>query len=58
MPPHFPGLGIAGGARGINAILEVNGETGYTLVVMSNYDPPSASEVGKKIRGWLARIKN
>jgi len=57
-PPNFPGLGIAGGAPGINAILEVDGETGYTLIVMSNYDPPSAMEVGKKIRGWLAQIKN
>ena len=57
-PLNFPGLGIAGGAPGINAILEVNGESGYTLIVMSNYDPPSAMEVGKKIRGWLGQIKN
>ncbi len=57
-PQHFPGLGVAGGAPGINAILEVSGDTGYTLIVLSNYDPPSATEVGKKIRGWLGQVKN
>lgn len=54
----FGGLGIAGGAPGINAVLEVKSAGGYTLVVMSNYDPPSAEQVAKQIRGWLAKIKN
>src|SRR6185436_9611032 len=52
----FGGLGIAGGAPGINAVLEANTGSGYTLVVMSNYDPPSAEQFAKQIRGWLARI--
>lgn len=52
------GVGIAGGAPGINAVLEADVASGYTTVVMSNYDPPSASAVGKQIREWLARVGN
>ncbi len=55
--PHFAGLGIAGGAPGINAVLEANEATGYTVVVMSNYDPPSAEKVAKQIRAWISQIK-
>lgn len=46
-------LGIAGGAPGINAILEGGHPGGYTIAVLSNYDPPSAEDVATKIRGWL-----
>ena len=28
-------------------------EGGYTLIVLSNYDPPSAEQIGRKVRGWL-----
>jgi len=55
--PHFAGLGIAGGAPGINAVLEANEATGYTVIVMSNYDPPSAEKVAKQIRAWISQIK-
>lgn len=51
-------VGIAGGAPGINALLVADAESGYTLVVMSNYDPPSAETAGKKIRAWLAAVKH
>lgn len=54
---RFAGLGIAGGAPGINAVLEANEATGYTVVVMSNYDPPSAEKVAKQIRAWISQIK-
>lgn len=47
------GLGFAGGAPGINAIIESRLPGGYTLVVLSNYDPPSAIEIGKAIRALL-----
>ncbi len=47
------GLGIAGGAPGINATLELAPERGYTVIVLSNYDPPSAVEVNKQIRALL-----
>jgi D-alanyl-D-alanine carboxypeptidase len=47
------GLGFAGGAPGINAIIESRLPGGYTLVVLSNYDPPSAIEISKQVRGFL-----
>jgi CubicO group peptidase (beta-lactamase class C family) len=53
----FRGIGIAGGSLGLNALLEISPENGYTVIVMSNYDPPSATKVGKQIRGLLARVK-
>lgn len=49
--------GIAGGADGINGILMVNGQTGYTIIVLSNYDPPSATKTGSQISDWLKQIK-
>jgi CubicO group peptidase (beta-lactamase class C family) len=52
------GLGIAGGAPGINAILEMDVASGYTAIVLSNYDPPSAERVGRQIRSWLPQQKN
>lgn len=52
------GIGIAGGSPGINALLEFNPATGYAVVIMSNYDPPSAETVGKQIRQWIAKIKS
>jgi D-alanyl-D-alanine carboxypeptidase len=47
------GLGVAGGSEGINADLEVDAQSGYVLVVLSNYDPPAAEDVAKTIRKWL-----
>lgn len=48
-----PALGIAGGAPGVNAVVELN--DGWTVITMSNYDPPSASVLAegamKVIRG-------
>jgi D-alanyl-D-alanine carboxypeptidase len=43
------GIGIAGGAPGLNAALETGLPGGYAIVVLSNYDPPSADEVSGKI---------
>ena len=50
-------LGIAGGAPGINALLEADASTGYTIIVMSNYDPPTATSLGKQISQWVSRVK-
>jgi D-alanyl-D-alanine carboxypeptidase len=47
------GKGIAGGAPGVNAALEMDIDTGYTVVVLSNLDPPSAEKVAKTLRQWL-----
>ncbi len=51
------GLGIAGGAPGINAALEIDLETGYVVIVMANYDPPAAVNIAKKARRLLTAVK-
>jgi D-alanyl-D-alanine carboxypeptidase len=47
------GRGVAGGTAGANAVLEMNLDTGYTVVVLSNLDPPSAGRVARALRQWL-----
>lgn len=47
------GVGIAGGAPGINALLEADVAGRYTLVVLANMDPPVAEEIGRRVRAWL-----
>ena len=55
--PRLKGnLGIAGGAPGINAALELDLQTGFTVIVLGNYDPPAATDVARKIRRFLAAI--
>ena len=56
-PRKEAGLGIAGGSDGINALLMINGQTGYTIIVLSNYDPPTAEKAGTQIRDWAKQIK-
>ncbi|HET9453053.1 MAG TPA: serine hydrolase domain-containing protein [Gemmatimonadaceae bacterium] len=51
--PPAGSVGIAGGAPGLNAIMEGDLPGGYDLVVMANMDPPAANQVGRAIRGWL-----
>ncbi len=43
--------GFGGGAEGINAAVEHEGE--YTIVVLSNYDPPTAEHVAQNARRAL-----
>jgi CubicO group peptidase (beta-lactamase class C family) len=50
-PP--PGLGVAGGAPGINATVEGDLPGGYDLIVLANLDPPAAERIGQLVRGWL-----
>ncbi|MDD8027552.1 MAG: serine hydrolase [Acidobacteriota bacterium] len=49
------GMGIAGGAPGLNAALEWDARNGYTIVVLANLDPPAAGDVALRIRSWLPR---
>lgn len=49
------GLGIAGGAPGVNASLEAIGP--YTLVVLANLDPPAAERLSSKARRLLRRAE-
>jgi CubicO group peptidase (beta-lactamase class C family)/ketosteroid isomerase-like protein len=46
-------IGNNGGGPGINSTFTVYPELGYTVVVMSNYDPPSANKVTSKIREMI-----
>jgi len=50
------GMGWAGGAPGINADVEVDLATGYTVIVAGNYDPPAASTVAHTIRRILSGV--
>ncbi len=60
-PPSLPykrgGIGVAGGANGINAVFDYEADTNTILVVLANYDPPAAEGVARAIRGFVARIK-
>jgi CubicO group peptidase (beta-lactamase class C family) len=47
----------AGGAPGINAELDLETVPGWTVVVLSNYDPPAANKVAQKINVLLKRLK-
>jgi CubicO group peptidase (beta-lactamase class C family) len=49
------GMGIAGGMEGVNAAMEWNPGNGYAIIVLSNYDPPSAERVAQHIRALLPR---
>lgn len=51
-PP--PGVGIAGGAPGLNAAVEGDLPGGYDVIVLANLDPPAAERVARLIRTALA----
>jgi hypothetical protein len=42
-------IGHTGGAPGMNAALDMHWDTGYTVVVLSNMDPPQAMETSRYI---------
>jgi D-alanyl-D-alanine carboxypeptidase len=50
-------IAIAGGAPGINAFLETGAAGRYTVIVMTNLDPPTAMEAGGLVRRWLERVE-
>lgn len=52
-PGNDAGIGIAGGAPGTNAVLEARGA--WTVIVLSNFDPPVAERVGVAIADALDR---
>jgi len=49
--PGHRNIGVAGGSPGVNAVLEI--EPPYTVIVMSNFDPPAAMEAGAEARRLL-----
>jgi CubicO group peptidase (beta-lactamase class C family) len=44
------GMGFAGGAPGINAVLESDWDVGWTIVVTANLDPPAAMDLARDLR--------
>ncbi len=57
LPLKEGGIGIAGGTAGVNAAVEFDAKTGDVIVVLSNYDPPSAEETSRMLSGFLNRLK-
>jgi hypothetical protein len=55
LPDIAGGLGIAGGAPGINSALEWDPRSGYVVIVLTNFDPPTAGQAARRIVGWLPR---
>ncbi len=51
-------LGIAGGAPGINAMVEADFSSGLVVIVMANLDPPAAEKVARRVRQLMSRIKS
>ncbi|MEO7974216.1 MAG: serine hydrolase domain-containing protein, partial [Thermoanaerobaculia bacterium] len=50
------GLGIAGGTGGANATLESDWESGWTIIVLANFDPPAAESLTRELRALVARL--
>lgn len=46
-------VGNGGGGPGVNAIFRIYFGRGYTVVVLSNYDPPSAEQIAGKINEMI-----
>jgi len=55
--PTVGGMGIAGGAPGINAALEFEPKSGNTIIVLSNFDPPAAVAEAMQVRNWMKSVK-
>jgi CubicO group peptidase (beta-lactamase class C family) len=49
-------LGIAGGSPGVNAELFFDPDTQTAVIVLSNYDPPSAEAPARTIEDWVSAI--
>lgn len=47
------GIRIAGGSPGVNAAFITRLKSIYTVIVMSNYDPPAAEDVMRQIVTWI-----
>jgi len=48
-------LAVAGGAPGINAVLEFDGYSGWTIIILANLDPPAATTISRLIRRYLPK---
>jgi D-alanyl-D-alanine carboxypeptidase len=48
-------VGHAGGAPGMNATLDIYWDSGYTVVVLANLDPPIAQRINQFIRDRIQK---
>jgi len=53
LPDTASGLGIAGGAPGINSTLDWDPRSGDVVIVLTNFDPPTAGRASRQILNWL-----
>ena len=53
LPDRRGGLGIAGGAPGINAVIEWDARRDFVVIALANLDPPAAVSVSRRITSWL-----
>jgi D-alanyl-D-alanine carboxypeptidase len=53
LPEIANGMAIAGGAPGINSDVEWDPRTGYIVIVLTNFDPPTAVQAARRIVSWL-----
>ena len=53
LPDIANGLGIAGGAPGISSNVEWDVRSGYVVIVLTNFDPPTAGRAARRIMSWL-----
>jgi CubicO group peptidase (beta-lactamase class C family) len=46
-------IGHGGGGPGVNGMLQIYPDLGYTVIVLSNFDPPAAENIAAKAREQL-----
>ncbi len=56
VPAAFAGAQFAGGSPGVNAIFFARATNTYTIIVLSNYDPPTAEKPATLVRDWLNQL--
>ena len=52
------GMGIAGGAPGINSAMEFEPQSGNVVIVLTNFDPPTAVSRATQFSQWLRAVKS
>jgi D-alanyl-D-alanine carboxypeptidase len=50
-------VGHGGGAPGVNTMLQIYPDIGYSVIVLSNFDPPAAENIAAKARELLLNIQ-
>ena len=53
--PRRGTLAIAGGSPGVSTAMEMNTDTGTTIIAFTNMDPQTAERALKRLREWLPK---